>query len=124
MDVVKLNLSQIEELGDLVGFPVKEFLVKNQEGKQRWITEAQVSGALKAGYTVADKRMSHAAPEWIQGKAEGGFLRIKLFVKAPVATMSPTELHQHGWRLRGLHLTPRDASEPNSAVAIPMRLGC
>ncbi len=41
-------------------------LVKNQEGKQRWITEAQVNGALKAGYTVADKRMSHAAPEWIQ----------------------------------------------------------
>jgi len=29
MDVVKLNLSQIEELGDLVGFPVKEFLVRN-----------------------------------------------------------------------------------------------
>jgi hypothetical protein len=31
--------------------------------------------------------------------------------------------HQHGWGLRGLHLTPRDASEPNSAVAIPMRVG-
>jgi midasin (ATPase involved in ribosome maturation) len=82
MDVVKLNLSQIEELGDLVGFPVKEFLVRNQEGKQRWITEAQVSGALKAGYTVADKRMSHAAPEWIQGKGEGGFLILDDYTRA------------------------------------------
>ena len=32
--------------------------------------------------------------------------------------------HQHGWGLRGLHITPRDASEPNSAVAIPMRVSC
>jgi nucleoside-triphosphatase THEP1 len=90
MDVVKLNLSQIEELGDLVGFPVKEFLVKNQEGKQRWITEAQVNGALKAGYTVADKRMSHAAPEWIQGKAEGGFLILDDYTRADHRFMQAT----------------------------------
>ena len=82
MDVVKLNLSQIEELGDLVGFPIKEFLVKNQEGKQRWITEAQVPAAMKAGYTVADKKMSHAAPEWIQGKGEGGFLILDDYTRA------------------------------------------
>lgn len=90
MDVVKLNLSQIEELGDLVGFPVKEFLVKNQEGKQRWITEAQVNGALKAGYTVVDKRMAHAAPEWIQGKAEGGFLILDDYTRADHRFMQAT----------------------------------
>jgi len=90
MDVVKLNLSQIEELGDLVGFPVKEFLVKNQEGKQRWITEAQVTAALKAGYTVADKRMSHAAPEWIQGKGEGGFLILDDYTRADHRFMQAT----------------------------------
>jgi len=90
MDVVKLNLSQIEELGDLVGFPVKEFLVKNQEGKQRWVSEAQVSGALKAGYTVADKRMSHAAPEWIQGKGEGGFLILDDYTRADHRFMQAT----------------------------------
>ncbi len=54
MDVVKLNLSQIEELGDLVGFPVKEFLVRNAEGKERWINEAQIQGALNAKYSVID----------------------------------------------------------------------
>lgn len=82
MQVVKLNLSQIEELGDLVGFPVKEFLVQNAEGKQRWITEAQVPGALSAKYTVVDKRMAHAAPEWIQGKGEGGFLVLDDYTRA------------------------------------------
>ena len=90
MDVVKLNLSQIEELGDLVGFPVKEFLVRNQEGKQRWITEAQVNGALRSGYTVADKRMSHAAPEWIQGKGEGGFLILDDYTRADHRFMQAT----------------------------------
>ena len=90
MEVVNLNLSQIEELGDLVGFPVKEFLVKNQEGKQRWITEAQVPAAMKAGYTVADKRMSHAAPEWIQGKGEGGFLILDDYTRADHRFMQAT----------------------------------
>ena len=90
MDVVKLNLSQIEELGDLVGFPVKEFLVRNAEGKQRWITEAQVNAALQAKFTVVDKRMSHAAPEWIQGKGEGGFLILDDYTRADHRFMQAT----------------------------------
>jgi nucleoside-triphosphatase THEP1 len=90
MDVVKLNLSQIEELGDLVGFPVKEFLVRNVEGKERWITEAQVPAALSAKYTVVDKRMAHAAPEWIQGKGEGGFLVLDDYTRADHRFMQAT----------------------------------
>ena len=90
MDVVKLNLSQIEELGDLVGFPVEEFLVRNVEGKERWITEAQVPAALSAKYTVVDKRMAHAAPEWIQGKGEGGFLVLDDYTRADHRFMQAT----------------------------------
>ena len=90
MDVVKLNLSQIEELGDLVGFPVKEFLVRNAEGKERWITEAQIQGALNAKFTVVDKRMAHAAPEWIQGKGEGGFLVLDDYTRADHRFMQAT----------------------------------
>ncbi len=55
INVVKLNLSQLEELGDLVGFPVKEFLVKNQEGKSLWITEQEIDTANQRGYKVVDK---------------------------------------------------------------------
>jgi hypothetical protein len=80
--VVKLNLSQLEELGDLIGFPVKEFQVKNAEGKSLWITEQEIDTATSKGYRVVDKRMSHAAPKWIQGKGEGGFLILDDFTRA------------------------------------------
>ena len=82
MQVVKLNLAQLEELGDLVGFPVKEFQVKNNEGKSLWITEQEIDTANKKGYKVVDKRMSHAAPEWIQGRGEGGFLVLDDYTRA------------------------------------------
>jgi nucleoside-triphosphatase THEP1 len=80
--VVKLNLSQLEELGDLIGFPVKEFQVKNAEGKTLWITEQEIDTATSKGYRVTDKRMTHAAPKWIQGKGEGGFLILDDFTRA------------------------------------------
>lgn len=80
--VVKLNLSQLEELGDLIGFPVKEFQVKNAEGKTLWITEQEIDTATSKGYRVVDKRMTHAAPKWIQGKGEGGFLILDDFTRA------------------------------------------
>jgi hypothetical protein len=78
MDVVKLNLSQLEELGDLVGFPVKEFQIQNAEGKTTWINK------------VVSKRMSHAAPEWIQGKTEGGFLILDDYTRADARFMQAT----------------------------------
>jgi nucleoside-triphosphatase THEP1 len=82
LPVVKLNLSQLEELGDLIGFPVKEFKVKNAEGKTLWVTEQEIETASAKGYKVVDKRMSHAAPEWIQGKGEGGILILDDFTRA------------------------------------------
>ena len=90
MQVVKLNLSQLEELGDLVGFPVKEFEIQNQEGKTMWINEAQIDAAVKKGYKVIAKRMSHAAPEWIQGKGEGGFLILDDYTRADHRFMQAT----------------------------------
>jgi len=90
MDVVKLNLSQLEELGDLVGFPVKEFQIQNVEGKTQWIGEAQVPVALQKGHKVVAKRMSHAAPEWIQGKGEGGFLILDDYTRADARFMQAT----------------------------------
>jgi nucleoside-triphosphatase THEP1 len=90
MEVVKLNLSQLEELGDLVGFPVKEFQIQNAEGKTTWINESQISAASAKGYKVVDKRMSHAAPEWIQGKGEGGFLILDDYTRADQRFMQAT----------------------------------
>jgi len=90
MQVVKLNLSQLEELGDLVGFPVKEFEITNAEGKTTWINESQINAATAKGYKVSGKRMSHAAPEWIQGKGEGGFLVLDDYTRADHRFMQAT----------------------------------
>ena len=82
LQVEKLNLSQLEELGDLIGFPVKEFKVKNSEGKVLWVTEQEISLANEKGYKVVDKRMSHAKPAWVQGKKDGGILILDDFTRA------------------------------------------
>jgi hypothetical protein len=102
--VVKLNLAQLEELGDLVGFPVKEYQVKNAEGKTLWITEQEIEIAGTKGYRVVDKRMSHAAPEWIQGKGEGGILILDDYTRADQrftqATMELLDRQEYvSWKL-------------------------
>ena len=75
MAIIKLNLSQIEELGDLVGFPFKEFQVENKENAKKWVQETLLDTYIKGGFRpTGQSRMSHASPEWIQGQGEGGFL--------------------------------------------------
>lgn len=113
LNFVKLNLAQIEELGDLVGFPVRQFQmykevsVKNPSDNlnytaaQRqaassdvanmtkkvgsWVDELAVSEYLKNGYKMTGKnRMSYCAPEWIADKKEGGILLLDDWNRADV----------------------------------------
>tara|TARA_R100000951_G_scaffold116176_1_gene126888 strand:+ start:8203 stop:9381 length:1179 start_codon:yes stop_codon:yes gene_type:complete len=78
LDFVKLNLAQIEELGDLVGFPIKQFQMWTQkEGKKigKWVDEVAVNDHSKLGFqTTGKSRMSYSAPEWIADKKAGGVL--------------------------------------------------
>jgi len=90
MDIIRLNLAEFEELGDLVGFPVKEFEIQNAEGKTTWINESQIAAATTKGYKVIGKRMSHAVPEWIQNKGEGGFLILDDYTRADHRFMQAT----------------------------------
>ena len=99
---VKLNLAQIEELGDLVGFPVRQFQMYKEKTIKKvddlnytakagndlaklggtitkkvgqWVDELAVDAYLKNGYKMAGKnRMSYAAPEWIADVKQGGIL--------------------------------------------------
>ncbi len=74
LNFVKLNLAQIEELGDLVGFPIKQFEVEKEETKI-WIDDNAVGEYTKMGYSFTGKnRMSYCPPEWISGKTKGGIL--------------------------------------------------
>jgi len=91
MAVIKLNLSQIEELGDLVGFPFKEFEIENKDGAKKWIQETLLETYVKAGFRPSGQsRMSHASPEWIQGKGEGGFLILDDYTRADQRFMQAT----------------------------------
>jgi hypothetical protein len=65
---VKLNLAQIEELGDLVGFPIRQFEVCVNGGDCLWIDEHAVQEYTKQGYQFTGaNRMSYCPPEWISG---------------------------------------------------------
>jgi hypothetical protein len=86
LNVVKVNLAQIEEIGDLTGFPMKEFeLIKDEDGKQniKWVPESIMNTYIQAKYRPSGrKRMTHAAPEWIEGKGEGGILILDDYTRA------------------------------------------
>ena len=114
LDFVKLNLAQIEELGDLVGFPVRQFQmykevkvkpsndglnytaaqraaaskdVANMATKKvgQWVDELAVSEYLKNGFKMTGKnRMSYCAPEWISDKKQGGILLLDDWNRADV----------------------------------------
>jgi hypothetical protein len=91
MSVVKLNLSQIEELGDLIGFPFKEFEMIREDGKVTWVQETLMETYIKNKYRPTNQsRMSHAAPEWIQGQTEGGFLILDDYTRADHRFMQAT----------------------------------
>jgi hypothetical protein len=87
LNVVKINLSQIEEIGDLTGFPVKEFeVVKTTEDGAKvtkWVPENTMPMYIQNKYVpTGEKRMTHATPEWIQGKEEGGILILDDYTRA------------------------------------------
>ena len=84
LNLVKLNLAQIEELGDLVGFPIRQSEVC-QEDKCLWIDEHAVEEYTKLGYKfTGQNRMSYCPPEWIAGKASGGFLLLDDWNRADI----------------------------------------
>lgn len=99
LDLVKLNLAQIEEIGDLVGFATKEYqmykevpanpgtlnvktnaldqIMAAESTKKvgQWVDAEAVKHLLDKGWQMTGKkRTSYAAPEWIADKKAGGIL--------------------------------------------------
>lgn len=90
LQTVKINLAEIEEISDLVGFPVRQFqLCKGKECQ--WVDEQAVQEYIKQGYDfTGDKRMSYCPPEWIAGKGENGVLILDDFTRADQRFMQAT----------------------------------
>lgn len=91
MDLVRLNLAELEDLSDLVGFPVKEFEVMHDEKGTKWIPESLIPQYLASKYKpTGNKRMGYATPEWINGKKEGGILILDDYTRADARFMQAT----------------------------------
>lgn len=114
MHFVKINLAQIEELGDLVGFPIKKYEVvkaesitsiSNPDPIVKWVDEVVLEDFRKEGYTITGKsQMSYAIPEWIVGKEEGGILCLDDYNRADqrflAATMELIDRQEYiSWKL-------------------------
>lgn len=86
MQFVKINLAMIEELSDLVGFPVKEFQISKDtpDGiKTKWVTEMEAELAVKAGFKLTGlRRTAYCPPEWIVDKGESGILLLDDYTRA------------------------------------------
>lgn len=67
MDCVKLNLTMLEELGDIVGYPIKEYEVCEPTGSNcSWISKDLLDAYIKGGYGVTGQhRMNYATPTWL-----------------------------------------------------------
>jgi len=92
LNFVKLNLAQIEELGDLVGFPIRQFQMAKNTGtteapqwKKQWADEHLIDSYRESGWKAVGKsQMSYCAPEWIADKNEGGILLLDDWNRADV----------------------------------------
>ena len=118
LNFVKLNLAQIEEIGDLVGFPIRQFQMKKDKkvlnsgdsyiqegGDVVWIDENSVEDYRKNGFeSTGLNRMSYCPPEWISGKTNGGILLLDDWNRADMrfiqAVMELIDRQQYiSWKL-------------------------
>ena len=77
LDFVKLNLAQIEELGDLVGFPVRQFQMFREKQIPKKIDDLQYTVAQKAAASaqVAESTMTKKVGQWVDELAVEEYLR-------------------------------------------------
>lgn len=94
MIIAKKNLATIEDLSDLVGYPVREFLMKAPDmivgknadgvvgpvenpnkGETIWVAEQLLDDYRKKGYSVTGQdRSGYCDPEWLTDRSKPGIL--------------------------------------------------
>ena len=69
MTMCKINLAQLEEIGDLVGMPIKEcevaWIENGQIKQKRWMPESQIKHLDLRLKLTGKIRMSYAPPVWL-----------------------------------------------------------
>ena len=75
--VVDVPLAQIEEMGDILGFPVEEIALTDKTGETKWVkaVDAVIRQQIAEGYSLTDqKRTSYAPPAWVPTEAHPGVI--------------------------------------------------
>lgn len=110
MTFCKLSLSQLEEVGDLCGFPMKEvklqWKAKDGTAKTKWWPESMIN-RIPQGVSVTNQiRMSYAPPAWLPSEENpnGCILLLDDYTRANSlfmqATMELINTAQYvGWKL-------------------------
>lgn len=65
---IRIELGSLEEIGDLIGIPQKEFIMISPNGEEQWILEKLVNEHLNIGYKLCPNcspRMTYAVPSWV-----------------------------------------------------------
>tara|TARA_R100001015_G_C4632374_1_gene195851 strand:+ start:1047 stop:2309 length:1263 start_codon:yes stop_codon:yes gene_type:complete len=77
LSFVKLNLAQIEELGDLVGFPVRQFQMFKEKQVQKKIDDLNYTAAQKAAAVaqVSNATVTKKVGQWVDELAVEEYLR-------------------------------------------------
>lgn len=77
LNFVKLNLAQIEELGDLVGFPVRQFQMYKEKQVQKKMDDLQYTAAQKAAAAaqVSNAVITKKVGQWVDELAVEEYLR-------------------------------------------------
>lgn len=67
MTFSKVVLSQLEEIGDLLGVPIKEYYICNPNGDCLWVSSDVIEYYIKSGWILYEneKRMGYAIPKWV-----------------------------------------------------------
>ena len=95
LDFVKLNLAQIEELGDLVGFPIKQFQMwTTNDGKKigKWVDEVAVKDYSSDGWkTTGKSKMSYMHRSGLRTK------KPVVFCFLMTGTVLMLGLSKHAW---------------------------
>lgn len=74
-DIYKLNLAQLTEPSELIGYYSKEYETKNGAGDVRWVTENLLPKASEAGYRYTNNtRTVPCPPDWVVNLKQDGIL--------------------------------------------------
>lgn len=83
LELVRRNLAEYEDVSDLVGYPCKEHEMIGKDNTTRWVVEGTMPQYIQAGYKpTGEKRMTHAAPEWAQGRTKPVLLLLDDYSRA------------------------------------------